>query len=924
MRIVFFTLLLGLVIPAFASDSLFVYTYGDEPDKSLDFKDAIDFVFDAKLSLNITDVLQDSQLVFGKQHPDTIHGPHAAWFRIQLKNEGHKTRNQYFRFCSLPDSVWMYTIKEGKSISSQVTGAALAPGTKSFPIVQNYLPFSIVPGETKTYYFKVYFNRNVGPGHLGELFINPSKPLILRTIQLYTIQGFFAGTMLLFCLASAFMYFIFRERIFIYLASLMFFFGLYFPQLHGLLDMTQVFRLESDYFSLPHVIISGIVISLFLFTSKYIRLKSYFPRYHVFLAGYSLLLASFIHLFNLFGEIELWMPKINNYGLLTWMVLIITAISLIARKRDKSAKILLISIGILFVSSIVFVLGVIHVLPLKGIVEYGIQIGLLFFSAILFYSLFDKVKTIRSEKKRIEELDQLKSRFFANISHEFRTPLTLISGPIQQLLDRKNEPRDQQLLQTAHRNSDRLLSLINQLLDLSKLEAGKMKLAVQEQNFAALLKGITMSFESLATRKHIRLHIVSEQENIPLFVDRDKIEKIFYNLLSNAFKFTADQGEISVMLIEKEKEVEVLLKDNGKGIPADRLGHIFDRFYQVDSSETREQEGTGIGLALVKELISLHGGKISVESKEGEGTTFKIQFLKGKDHFEKSQVSEYKATESPYSPATVLSELSEKEALNPSVMPHLNPENLPVVLVIEDNTDVRAYIKNHLVNTFHVLEAINGKDGIEKALEHIPDIIISDVMMPYKDGYEVCEALKKDPRSSHIPIILLTAKAAQEEKLKGLETGADDYLVKPFDSRELEVRVRNLIELRKQLRKRFGDAPRIDAGAAGTNTVDKAFLTKVLTIIKEHLDDNQFSVELLASEVGMSRVHLNRKLKALTDLSANKFIQAYRLEQALILLQTGAGNVSEIAFQTGFGSTAYFVKCFREKYGKTPGAVRGC
>jgi signal transduction histidine kinase/DNA-binding response OmpR family regulator len=599
---------------------------------------------------------------------------------------------------------------------------------------------------------------------------------------------------------------------------------------------------------------------------------------------------------------------------------------LLTRKKDKSALILLISIGILFVGSVFFVLGLAYILPFEGLVKYGIQIGLLIFSAILFYGLFDKVNTIRGEKKRIEELDQLKSRFFANISHEFRTPLTLISGPIQQLIDDPDDTNDKHLLKTARRNADRLLALINQLLDLSKLEAGKMELSVQEQNFGALLKGITMSFESLAVRRHIRLHFASQQENISLFVDRDKIEKIFYNLLSNAFKFSEEQGEISVMLLDQKEEIEVLVRDNGKGIPADRLPHIFDRFYQVDSSETREQEGTGIGLALVKELVVLHQGNISVESKEGEGTTFRIHFLKGKGHFESHQLQEENEVIGDPTPAFSFPEFDQHESISPSLINNLpgqgNPENLPTVLIIEDNTDVRAYIKNHLVNSFHTLEAINGQDGIEKALEHLPDLIISDVMMPFKDGYEVCEILKTDPRSSHIPIILLTAKAAQEEKLKGLETGADDYLVKPFDTRELEVRVRNLIQLRQQLRQRFGESPRIDASAIGTNAVDKAFLEKVLSLIKEHLNDSQFSVEFLASEVGMSRVHLNRKLKALTDLSANKFIQAYRLEQALILLQEGAGNVSEIAFQTGFGSTAYFVKCFREKYGKTPGEVR--
>ncbi len=925
MRIVLLSFFLTFLLPAAASDSLYTHVFEPGAEVRINFTDSIDFLLDAERALDIEAVLRDHQSDFGLQKPQEMpEGAYAVWSRIQLKNASHKTINSHFMFCSLPDTIWMYTIKDGREISRQLSGALVELKAKAIPVSQNFLPFGIEPGELKTFYFRVYFNRNVGPGHLAELFTRPSRPLIDWVINGYTTQSFFAGIMLLFCLASMFMFVVFRERVFIYFSLLMFFFGLYFPEIHGLLNYLHIFSLENNRFSFSLFIISGIVISLFLFVSRYIRLKVHFPRYFVFFAVFSFCLAAFPQLATLIFSRSNWIAKYHNYGLLFWFVSIIIPVLLLARKKDKSARILLISISILFVSSVFFVLGLAFFIPFEGIVKYGIQIGLLIFSAILFYGLFDKVNAIRNEKKRFEELDKLKSRFFANISHEFRTPLTLILDPIRELMEKQDDPKDKQVLDIAHRNANRLLVLINQLLDLSKLEAGKMELEVQEQNFAALLKGIAMSFESLAESRHIRLKVESTADEIPLFVDSDKMEKVFYNLLSNAFKFTPEQGEISVLLTAKDKTVEIQIRDTGIGIPESRLPHIFDRFYQVDSSESRAQEGTGIGLAMVKELIKLHGGNISVESIEGKGSTFQIELLKGKSHFEPQQISpKAKSSQSRHNMPPAL---PKAEALSPSLISGLpgqeNPAGLPLVLVIEDNKDVREYIRGHLRDSFYVVEAVDGQEGIDKALEQLPDLIISDVMMPHKNGYEVCEILKKEARTSHIPIILLTAKAAQEEKLRGLETGADDYLVKPFDTRELEVRVRNLIELRRQLRQRFSDAPRIEPQAAGTNAVDKAFLEKIVNTIHNHLTDSQLSVESLAEAVGMSRVHLNRKLKALTDYSANKFIQAYRLEQALLLLQQGAGNVSEIAFQTGFGSTAYFVKCFREKYGKTPGEVK--
>ena len=679
-------------------------------------------------------------------------------------------------------------------------------------------------------------------------------------------------------------------------------------------------------------VIVGIIIYI-LFTRSYLNAKERFPKLDtllLILLGLGIIIG-FIVTINFIWTDRQYIPNIPAVDLYTYLIIIIYWVLWVNIWKDRQPG----DVFYLWREAIFLLMMILAIFEkLNGYkiwdfaisaIQFGLITELLIFSMGLGY----KTRQVKIEKQRFQALDKVKSRFFANLSHEFRTPLTLVMGPLKQIMSKLDNPKDQNLLRIAHRNAQRLLELINQLLDLSKLEAGKMELTVREQNFVPLLKGIVMSFESLAARKNIRLHFVSKLANISLYVDKDKIEKIFYNLLSNAFKFTEEGGEVTILITQQKKYIEVLLRDTGIGIPKARLANIFNRFFQVDSSEIREQEGTGIGLALVKELIQLHGGSVEVKSKVNKGTTFTIFLPRGKKHFTEKEIYEEiplsktkKVVPFEFIPNYLYTTTSKKELKveNGKIPDTTVSDNLPVVLLIEDNVDVRTYIKQHLEGSFQILEAVNGQEGIDKALNMLPDLIISDVMMPKKGGYEVCRTLKTDQRTSHIPIILLTAKAAQEEKLKGLETGADNYLIKPFDTQELEVRVRNLIELRRQLRLRFSQAPTIEPQAIQTSEVDKAFLEKICTTIKAQLSNEQFSVEILAQAANMSSVHLNRKLKALTDQTTNKFIQAMRLQQAMLLLQQKKGNVSEIAFETGFSSTAYFVKCFREKHGQTPGS----
>ena len=543
------------------------------------------------------------------------------------------------------------------------------------------------------------------------------------------------------------------------------------------------------------------------------------------------------------------------------------------------------------------------------------------------------------KSEHLAEVDRLKSRFFANISHEFRTPLTLILGPVQKLRDRAAEEDEKHDLQMAERNTHRLLRLINQLLDLSKMEAGAMKLRASRLNIVPLVKGIAFSFESSAGMRGIALTVRAEEEDVEIYCDRDILEKILTNLLSNAFKFTPERGKVDVALTRsgpasghispggerdgREGIVEISVSDTGIGIPRDQLDKVFDRFYQVDASQTREYEGSGLGLALVKELVELHHGTIQVQSEAGRGATFTVRLPLGRSHFRDDEIVEV-----PPGGDLAVREVDGAgvtraiEGARDKEEPEQPGGEHPIILVVEDNADVRAYIKEYLAPEYHVSEAGDGAEGIEKALEVIPDLIISDVMMPKKDGYEVCRTLKLDEKTNHIPIILLTAKAASENKIEGLQGGADDYLIKPFEPKELLARVRNLIDLRRKLRERFNTAVPLKPGEIAVSSIDDVFLKKVAAVVEQRMSDEDLNVEDLGRDVGMSRSQLHRKLTALTNQSPSDFIRYMRLHRAMALLEGNAGTVSEVAYSVGFGDPSHFSRRFHELFGITPGEVR--
>ncbi|WP_163411584.1 response regulator [Flavobacterium ajazii] len=577
--------------------------------------------------------------------------------------------------------------------------------------------------------------------------------------------------------------------------------------------------------------------------------------------------------------------------------------------------------------------------PLTGWIEYfpfyGLSYALFTIEIIVFIFFLGRIikkseqKKVFSEKqlqlkqlqnKQLKELDDLKTRFFTNISHEFRTPLTLLVGPVDDL--QKKYPNES-ILKIMQRNLSRLQNLINQILEISKLEAGEMGIQKEKADIVLFLQQLIGSFESLAQDKSIVFNLSINQNQEFGYFDLDKLEKIIINLLSNAFKFTPKNGRITVQILfdnfgvssikhKTERSLEIIIEDSGIGIAQERLSYIFNRFYQIDDSNQRQHEGTGIGLALVKELMDVLKGTIKVESKVNKGTRFSLNL--------------------PYEHLDTPTNYVHTYKVSTNLLPHFeigkpdsenqqnNNDDAKIMLIIEDNPDLRFYIASIFENQYQLIMAADGEEGLEKAIEFVPDIIISDLMMPKLDGLSLCFKLKNDERISHIPIIMLTAKATVDDKLVGLQQGADDYLSKPFNKEELILRVGNLIQQRQLLREKYTNQtieinPEIIV--VPEPTIEDLFIEKAQAVIDSYLEKSEFDAATFASEMKLTSVQLRRKLKAITNQTTNEFVRNYRLEKASEMLKKGNKTVSQIAFEVGFESLPYFSKVFQEKFGKT-------
>ena len=878
----------------------------------------------------------DEQITSGKL--DHLFGPysiisatkknnHAYWLRLSVRANsaakkwllllkdslgyvGHHSEIDYVNA--------FYADESGNVLAREQTGVFVPRSKKSVHIKAgiNGVPFSAQPDQLQTVYINVPKQSGKYPVYSWPVIQDPGLPVApgKNDIMLSILNAI----SLIFCVLSFFFYFFIKERAYLFFGLYTLFLSQHYLILHDALPFIDIYIPEHPQLVLGFwkLLSMGSLFMFFLFGRYFINLPVLSKKTDKWYRLLILLWAIAV----LVDSTSFFIFQKPVFGDFVFYSLIIIALGFFIRFaffKNILARLFVIGALWLVVFIIMGILTNLRIItPLLNPWPVG-QVGqLLIFAAALAYKVRLNERE-RAEAGRIKEMDEIKSKFFANISHEFRTPLTLIQGPLQQIEENVNNKEGTvevpvRQVKTMRRNTDRLLELVNQLLDLSKLDSGKMKLQVVKGDVLQMLKVLTASFESMAERKGIHYHSHFPEQTIIAFFDKDKLDKIVCNLLSNAFKYTPEQGTVSVTIETEDKRLRICVDDTGPGIPKKELDKVFDRFYQVEGTEDK---GSGIGLALVKELVDLYRGQISVSSEPGKGCRFKVSLPIDKSMFKENELvyGEWQHKETFVNRST---DENEEVAIKEPIQSHL-----PLLLIVEDNKDLRNFIKETVQQYYQVIEAANGKEGIEKAIAEVPDIIVSDVMMPVMDGFAMTEKIKKDERTSHIPVILLTAKAGQSHKLEGLETGADDYLTKPFDAKELLLRIQNLINQRKLLRKKFAGEILLKPSEVAVNSADEIFLNKVLKAIEQNMSEEDFGVEELAKEVAMSRSQLHRKSIALTGQAPSEILRNTRLLRAKELLEKKAATPSEVAYQVGFNSHTYFSKCFKEEFGMTPSEV---
>ncbi|NNG11163.1 MAG: response regulator, partial [Arenibacter sp.] len=532
------------------------------------------------------------------------------------------------------------------------------------------------------------------------------------------------------------------------------------------------------------------------------------------------------------------------------------------------------------------------------------------------------------EKEKSEELQKIKLEFFTNISHEFRTPLTLIKGPLEYLQKNIGKLENKALAEQyalMHKNTDYLLRLVGQLLDFRKLNQGKMRLVMRNSDIVAFIKDVAEPFQFMAHKQSIDFSIDASDPLLITWFDHDALEKILNNLLSNAFKFTQKGGRINIKISEKvvqsQKQVVIQVKDTGMGIAKDKLSSIFERFHTAKEDSSINREGMGIGLSFSKNLIELHQGGIEVSSKTNLGTKFKVWLPMEKEAY--LNIKEISCKDVSDNDFLVRSSEAESFAigLNDDLIDEglsKSRSKLPVLLIVDDNPDIRSFIKQILTKSYAIYEAENGQEGIELAKKIMPNVVICDILMPVMDGIAFCKLMKEHQETSHIPIIILTAKSSQESEVQGLQLGVDEYLRKPFNFELLQLKLSNIVKRREQMRKRFNRDITLQPNEVTVTSMDEKFLSQAIQIVEKHMMNTDFNVEMMVSEMGLSRSNLYLKFKELTGLSSSEFIRNVRLKRAVQLFDQSDLSVKEIMYMTGFNTASYFSKCFKKQFGVVP------
>jgi len=921
------------------------YLEGKQTDYQL--KPYVRILKDTISGYTISDILQPSmqeQFVAHTDYSTRLENQQYYWGKLQIENRLSEA-SQYTEWVLYFNETWtslqVYVEQEDGSWRQEQNGTFTPDRLKRFaPTASGNLVRLPLPAYTTV---TVYFR-----GASEQTDIHPSFYIHLKHIETFydsllklkVGNAIFMGFLLMMFLYNLIIYFFGRDRSFIFYSAYLIMLMIYTAYVSDdLIDWFNLLSLQPayrDFFRLPLYLA---MMCYLAFIRSFLELKNLLPKWDtafkaVIYLGFPLILIDIIVLLltNFSFEVA---DQITVPYIILVVLLCCALLYPLFKTRDKKGYFIIAGITAISLGAMLTVISRLWMPPFSLFyLKAGTIIEILIFSLGLAYRQQQqkqarqeadfrlKESRLIQEKKQLEaarlkELNEFKARFYTNITHEFRTPLTVIMGISENI--RKHE-EEKKLIQ---RNSQNLLRLINQLLDLSKLESGTLTLNKVHQNIIKYLQYLTESFYSNATQKDIRLVFHSEEEVLMMDYDEEKIQQIVYNLLSNALKFTGPGGKIIFLAgkveVEGQPFLQLKVKDTGIGIPKEEIAYIFDRFYQVHATEHHPEGNSGIGLALTKELVELMNGQIEVKSQVGKGTTFTVYLPiearaqpgteTGNDRKESAPEKRALQTAAVPAQAGLPSEIPEDEEAP-------GTDALPYLLIIEDNADIITYIKSILKLNYKIHTARNGALGIEKAREIIPDIIISDVMMPEKNGYEVCDTLKQDERTSHIPIVLLTAKTTQADKVDGLKYGADAYLTKPFDKEELIVRLDKLVEMRQRLQERY--ARGTEASLTTEPSLDDLFLQKLRGYLQAELGNAGFGVSQLASAASMSQMQLYRKLKALTSKTPSQFIRSYRLQKALELLRKGELNISEIAYDVGFADPSYFSRVFHKEYGKSP------
>jgi len=906
-------------------------------------KEHIQVLADTSTGYAIEDIVQPRLQELFVAYPDKtfdIRGHQPYWGKIQLENrlpdaEAHS--EWVLNFSSTFTHITVFQLVENGAWTSSVNGSFVPAHQKDFVPAKsgNWFKLVLPPREVVTLYFRGKSERSAMPPTFYA-YLQPIDVFYKKLVDDKTENALFTGFLLMMLLYNLIGYFFDRGRSYIYYSGYLLTVVAYASySSNDLADWIGgfVFAKHPAYYSLFKISIFLGLMCYLAFIRSFLDLERLLPRWDRFFRYVIWLGVPLMALFLMLSFRYNFSSVIDDRLIMFYIALVTISAFLfifpLYRSNDSKGYFILAGIAAVSLGSLLTLLSRAFFPPFSVLyLKVGAIVEILVFSLGLAYRqkkleeakqqadfalresrLLQKKKQVEAD--RLQELNDFKTRFYTNVTHEFRTPLTVIMGMAEQI---KNHPQEKNLIQ---RNSASLLRLINQLLDLSKLESGSLSLKPVHRDINIYLQYLTESFYSTAHQKGIRLVFHSDVREIWMDYDEEKVQQIVYNLLSNALKFTDEMGQIilhsSEVPLDGQPFLKLKAKDTGRGIPDEDIHRIFERFYQTNPAEHSEG-GTGIGLSLVKELAEFMGGRVEVASELGVGTEFNVYLPITANAPAAAPQSPQAAVRPPLAPSPAYDTLDEEtEAAFHSELPEL--------LIIEDNPDIITYIKTILAGQYTVHAARNGAAGIEQAIELVPDLIISDVMMPEKNGYEVCETLKQDERTSHIPIILLTAKATQQDKVTGLRFGADAYLNKPFDQEELLLRIENLLRIRQQLQKRYaqqaeardtkGDLPAI-------TPAEDAFLEKLHQLIHAHLMDAEFGVPQLAAAAHLSQMQLYRKLKALTGKTPSRFIRSYRLHQGLELLKKGHLTVSEVAYEVGFTDPSYFSRTFQEEFRKNP------